>query len=127
MTRAARLPLPPRPPWTVQANVLLAILGMLGVRLLYFHPLGPTLAGFFLFYLSMTAAFVILRSGLLRFLMTGFHLATTVTSIAGLLLVPDELRGDPMIPLRGALAIMLSIGVIVLQWMPATQHWLDRD
>lgn len=115
-----------RPPWTVQANALLAIVGIVLIRLLYFHPLGPTLSAFFLFYLSVTAAFIFLRSTLLRFLMTGFHIATTGTSIIALMLVPEELRGDPMIPVRAGLVISLGIGVIVLQWLPPTQRWLER-
>lgn len=116
----------PAIPWTVQANVLLAAFAILAGWLLTFHPMTPEIWGFFLFYLAITAAFVFARSALLRFLITGFHVATTGMGIAGLLLVPDELRGDPWIPVRGALVISTGIAVTVLQWLPATSRWLDR-
>lgn len=122
----ARLRERPTAPWTVQANALLAALAVPAGWLLTFHPITPAIWGFFLFYLAMTTAFVFARSALLRFLITGFHIATTGLGIAGLLLVPDELRGDPWIPVRCALVISAGIAVTVLQWLPATSRWLDR-
>ncbi len=116
----------PPAPWTVQANVLLAACAVLAGWLLTFHPITAGIWGFFLFYLAMTAAFVIARSALLRFLMTGFHVATGGVGTAALLLVPDALSGDPLIPVRGGLVIACSIAVTVLQWLPATSRWLDR-
>ena len=113
------------PPWPVQLHVAIAVLGVLAGLLMTFHPIGFAMAAGVLFYLVMTAAFVLLRSALLRFLMTGFHIATAGLGIAALLLVPEALQGDPWITARCTLVIGVSAATIVLQWLPATSRWLD--
>ena len=63
----------------------------------------------------------------MRFLMTGFHIVTFILAVIAILRVPPELSGDAWILVRAALVMLVSVGVIVLQWLPATQRWLDRD
>lgn len=114
-------------PWTVRANALLAVGAILVAWALTPYPLTPTIAAFFTIYLALTTAFVWFRSALMRFLMTGFHIVTSILAVIAILRVPPELSGDAWIPVRAALVMLVAIGVIVLQWLPATQRWLDRD
>ncbi|ARU15489.1 hypothetical protein [Croceicoccus marinus] len=116
----------PAAPWTVQAHALLAVAAALALWLLHFHPPSARLAVFLFCYLAVTAAYVFMQSAMLRFLMTGFHLACVGVGIAALLLVPGDLRGDPWIPVRGTVVIAVSTAATVLQWLPATRRWIYR-